>query len=220
MYKFNKSSQAGQASRLLLVLAMVVLVAGVIVFLVMKMATPAPKPKTTVKTPDTTVNTKAPDAVYEKQLGNIKFSFQSATNRGTTLNSSDVVNNQNGSQIDSLSATSGGRFIQVTIGAQNEGKLNIDQESWDIGNIVDSQGRNFVPMNADTVSPWIFNSNSCGSLLMPAFDPTPCTKIYQVSDESKGLKITVENKEKSSSGSVSLSGKAAATTFLLDLVVK
>lgn len=224
--KRNKESglprgEAGQASRLLLILAAVVLVAGVIVYLVIRMATPAPKPKVEIKTtPTPNAATTTLAAAYEKQLNNIKFIFQSAINRGIVLNAVDVINNPNSSQVESINATPGGKFIQVTVGARNEGKQNIAQGSWDLGNIVDDQGREFIPMEPDTVSPWIFNSDSCGSLLMPAFDPTPCTKIYQVSDASTGLKITVEDKEKGSSGSVSLPGKTTGTTFLLDLIIK
>ena len=71
-------AEAGQASKLLLVLAVVVLVAVLITFLVMKTATkpPAPPP-----TPVVTV----PVPVYEKTLDNIRFVFISALDKGTIL---------------------------------------------------------------------------------------------------------------------------------------
>ena len=47
-------------------------------------------------------------------------------------------------------------------------------------------------MDRYTVSPWLPSPNLCGALLKPAFDPTPCTKIYEVSKASTGLKIRVE----------------------------
>ena len=66
----RSSAEAGQASRLLLVLAIIVLVAAVIVFLVMKMAE---KPAAPSNNPVTTV----PVPVYDQQLGNIRFIFES-----------------------------------------------------------------------------------------------------------------------------------------------
>jgi hypothetical protein len=64
-------------------------------------------------------------------------------------------------------------------------------------------------------NPWLPKPNLCGELLKPAFDPTPCTKIYEVSKESTGFKIRIEagkNNKPISSGS--------NNSFLLDLIVK
>jgi len=207
--KFNK--QNGQASRALLVLAVVVLVAVIITFLVMKMAE---KPSSPVKNTTTT----AVLPVYEQTLGNIRFVYESSINRGSVLKASDIIkNSQNtySSQKDLNISNPGAKFILVTVGAQNMGATNTVQGAWDIENIVDSQGRNFVPLSGNLVNAWLPYPNLCSTLLKPAFDPTPCTKIYEVSKESTGLKIRVEtgkNNVAISSGNVQ--------SFLLDLIVK
>ena len=208
--KFNKSS--GQVSRLLLVLAIIVLVAVVITYLVLRMASPAPKPASQNKTATT-----VPLPVYEKQLENIDFTFESALNRGNVLSASDVTSAQDSSYQKDLNTTE--RFIQVTVGAQNVGKENIEQNAWDIENIVDSKGREFIPDDTYTVAPWIPADSNCGALLRPAFDPTPCTKIYEVSNQSDlgSLKIRVETGQGNVANNLS-SGKA--DSFLIDLIVK
>ncbi|MGA2418294.1 MAG: hypothetical protein ABSF55_03585 [Candidatus Staskawiczbacteria bacterium] len=208
MFKFNKSS--GQVARLLLVLAVIILVAVIIVYLVMRMATPAPKPP---KIPGTPV---APLPVYEIQLGNIDFIFESALDKGNTLKASDITNSQYGSSYQKNFSTTE-KFIEVTIGAQNMGTENTEQNAWDIENIIDSQGRNFVPDQGYSVAPWLPNPNLCGALLKPAFQPTSCTKIYEVSKESTGLKIRVETGKNNSASNLS-SGKIDEA--LIDLIVK
>jgi len=208
MLKFNKSS--GQASRLLLVLAIVVLVAVIITFLIVRMAEKPPKP---VITPGITI----PVPVYEQTLGNIRFVHISALDRGQVLRASEIVNPQYYSGQKDLPVTTGGKFIQVTIGAQNMGTENIEQGSWGIENIVDSKGRNFVSMEGYTISPWLASADLCGTLLKPAFDPTPCTRIYEVSKESVGLKIRVETGKDNTANNFS-GGKV--DSFLIDLIVK
>jgi hypothetical protein len=211
MFKnFNKSS--GQASRLLLVLAVVVLVAVLITFLIMKMAEKPPAPVQQTNNPVVL-------PVYEQTLGNIRFVFESAIDKGGVLKASDIINSQYNysSQKDFIIDNPGAKFIQVTIGAQNTGTVNTEQNAWSIENIVDSKGRNFIPLQSYTVTPWLTNPDLCGALLKPAFDPTPCTKIYEVSKESTGLKIRVETGKNNSANSLS-SGKI--DSFLIDLIVK
>lgn len=212
MKNFNKEagsprSEAGQVSRLLLVLAIIVFVAIVITFLVIKMAE---KPSAPVETPVETV----PLPVYEKQLGNIRFVFESAIDKGKVLKASEIENNLYGSQKD---LTTGEKYIKVIIGAQNKGTENTEQNAWTIGDIVDSKERRFVALEGYTVNPWLPNPDLCGTLLKPAFDPTPCTKIYEVAKESTGLKIEVKTGVDNSANNLS-SGKTE--TFLLDLIVK
>jgi len=202
--KFNK--QSGQASRLLLVLAIVVLVAVIIVYLVMRMAQKPPEPTVPV-TPN------IPLPVYEQTLGNIRFVFESAIDRGNILRAS-AITNPHSSQKDLPIENTGAKFIQVIIGAQNIGKENTVENAWTIENIVDSKGREYIPEGSH-VNPWLPSPNLCGDLLKPAFDPTPCTKIYEVSKESTGLKIRVETGKNNKS--VSSSSKES---FLLDLIVK
>lgn len=205
--KFNK--EKGQVSRLLLVLAIVVLVAAVITYLILRMSqkpTPPPKP----------VGPALP--VYEKQLGNIDFIFLSAMDRGETLKASDVTNAQyRTSWQKDLKVTPGGKFIQVTIGAKNMGPTNTETNAWDIENIVDSQARNYIPLKDYSVSPWLPVPDLCGAVLQPAFEPSSCSKIYEVSKEATGLQIRVETGKNNSANNLS-SGKS--DTFLIDLIVK
>jgi hypothetical protein len=208
--KINKSS--GQASKLLIVLAVIVLVAGIITFLILRMAEKPNKPVG----PDVPV---VPQPVYEQTLGNIRFVFQSAIDRGNILRAANISNSQYtyySGQKD-LFATSGGRFIQVTIGAQNKGTINTEQNAWSIGNIIDSKDRNFIADDQYLVGPWLPDNNNCGALLKPAFDPAPCTKIYEVSKESTGLKIEVKTGKDNTANNLS-SGRVES--FLLDLIVK
>jgi len=208
MFKFNK--QVGQVSRLLLVLAVVIFVAVIITFLVLKMADkpPAPVPPT---------GNEIPLPVYEKQLGNINFIFESAIDRGNTLRADEIVNTQFTSTKDLVISNLGAKFIMVTIGAQNVGTINTEQNAWTIENIVDSKNREFVPLQGYTVNPWLPAHDLCGALLKPAFAPTSCIKIYEVSKESSGLKIRVKTGKDNKPSNMN-SGKAE--TYLIDLIVK
>lgn len=213
-FQFMKNKkEIGQASRTLLILAAVVLVAVIIVYLVMKMATPPPKP------PAGNENPTIPMPVYEAKLGDIRFVFMSAIDRGQILRASEITNDKYGSynKKDYPISNPGAKFIRVTVGAQNKGTENIEARAWDIGDIVDSEGRKFVPLDDYTIEQWLPENNSCGILLKPAFDPAPCTKIYEVSKESTGLKITVVTGENNQANN--LSGKKVMTG-LLDLIVK
>lgn len=205
--KFNKS--AGQASRLLLVLAIIVFVAVIITYLVVRMAE---KPAA----PEKPITTSIELPVYEKPLGNIDFVFISAIDRGTALKVSEITNNQysSASQKDLVTKE---KFIQVTIGAQNTGTVNTDKGAWTIENIIDSKGRNFIPIEGYTVNPWLPSPDLCGELLKPAFSPTPCTKIYEVAKESTGLKIRIQTGEGNTAQNLS-SGKIQSA--LIDLIVK
>jgi len=204
MFKFNK--QSGQASKLLLVLAVVVLFAVIITFLVLKMAEkpPAPKP------PDVTT---IPIPVYEKQIGDIYFVFESSIDKGGVLKASEAINTQYSSQKDLVISNLGAKFIQVTIGAKNVGTMNTDKGSWEIENIVDSKNREFVPSTRANVKEWLPVQDLCGTLLKPAFDPTPCTQMYEVSKESTGLKVRVMAKK-------NVTGSGKDESFLIDLIVK
>jgi hypothetical protein len=209
--KTNKES--GQASRALLVLAIVVLVAVIIVYLIMRMAQKPPEPSIS--------KTAIPLPVYEQNLGNIRFVFESAIDWGNVLSASNIINSQYISSYshnkDLLVDNPGAKFIQVTVGAQNVGTENTIQNAWEIENIVDSKGRNFVPLDINQVNPWLPNPNLCGTLLKPAFDPTPCVRIYEVSKESTGLKIRVETGKNNTAVSSNTNGNLS---FLLDLIVK
>lgn len=199
--------EKGQVSRLLLVLAVVVLVAVIITYLIMRLATKPPSPAPVQ-------NPAEQPPVYVATLGNIKFVFESAINKQNVLRASQMLNPQYSSQSD-LHTTE--QFIQVVVGAQNVGTQNTELNAWDLGNIVDSEGREFVPEDSFTITPWLPPNNACGALLKPAFNPTPCTQIYEVSKESTGLKIRVESGQGNSASNLA-SGKKQ--TALIDLIVK
>jgi hypothetical protein len=201
MFK-NKSS--GQVSKLLLVLAVIVLVAVVITYLIIKMATPAPKPPTPIG-PEVVL------PIYEQTLGDIKYIFIEARDMGSILKGSDSRNPQWQKDFKTTD-----RFIKLTVGVQNKGKENIPDRVWDIENIVDSEGRNFVPSNNSDVKSWLPEPDLCENLIKPEFEATPCTKIYEISKSSVGLKIRVTAK-KFISGSYKSDDKDSA---LIDLIVR
>lgn len=203
--KINK--EAGQAAKLLLVVAVVILVAIVITFLVIKMAE---KPAQPVVEKDVEV----PLPVYEQNLGHIKFVFVSARDLGKRLKATDAVNDAYSSQKDAVTTE---KFIEVTVGAKNIGKVNIESSAWTIGNIIDSEGRNFVPLDSYRVNAWLPAVNSCGALLKPAFSPTSCVRMYEVAEGSTGLKIEVKTGKDNLATNFS-AGKI--DTALLDLIVR
>ena len=189
---------------MLLVLAIIVLVAVVITYLIIRMAEQPSKPDLP---PDDTV----PQPVYSQTLGNISFTHRSTVDMGNILRPSDAVSATTWQK--DLTTTE--RFIKVAIGAQNEGKENIPERSWDIGDIVDSEGRIYEPLEGYTISPWLPSNNGCQDLLKPAFEPTLCIKIYEVSKKSIGLKINVIIGKDNAPNNFS-SGKV--DTALIDLI--
>ena len=201
-------TEAGQIARLLLVLAVIIFVAIIITFLIVKMAEKPAKPPTPG---ETTV----PLPVYEQKLGNIRFVFQSAIDLGNTLKASEVINQSYGTQKDFTTVE---KFIEVTMGAQNMGTVNTEQGAWDIANIIDSEGRNFVPVDSYLINAWLPVQNNCGSLLKPAFNPTSCIKIYEVAKGSEGLKIEVQTGINNNSANDFSAGRRQK--FLIDLIVK
>ena len=186
-----KGKSSGAASGILLILGIVLLVIIVVVFLVIR-STAAKKnttPANTTTTQSDTV-TQPPEPVTEATLGDIRFVFESAVDLGMVIKSPNTAFQQN------LTTTE--KFIKVTIGAQNKGKLNVSRDVWNVGNIVDSDGRNFVSIN-DQAYYFLPNPTLCGTLLKPEFEPIPCIKLYEVSKESKNLKVEVNTISSSSS---------------------
>ena len=196
--------QQGQVSRLLLVLGIIIFVAVIIVFIVMKATTAPPKP--------IIEESIGPKVVYEAVLGDIKFTFIEARDMGKIL--SGLKSRYPDWQKD-LTTTE--KFVIVTIGAQNKGKENIPQRVWDIGNIIDSEGRNYVPLE-QSANAWQPDPNLCSALLKPEFAATPCVKIYEVSRISTGLKIVVSAFKKESATDYSTDEKKQETA-LIDLIV-
>ncbi len=182
MNKHNASR--GWVSRTLIILAVVVFVAIIIVFFAIKFASNVSKSKSA---PD---SSEQPKPVYEKTLGDVRFLFESAQNLGSVLRGSSAMSSY---QQDVFTTE---KFIKVVIRAQNKGKVNIPKFNWDIGNIVDSDGRVFPPSNQ--VFYFLPRPDTCGELLKPEFEPIPCTKIYEVSKISTHLKVEIISTDRSS----------------------
>lgn len=190
MFQSSINKSSGQASRTLLILAIIILVAVVFSYLVIKVAE---NPPSKIPNQEPIV----PQPVYEQTLGDIRFIFQEARDLGSVLYGSQSKNPE---WQQDLKTTE--RFIKVVVAAQNKGKENVRSGSWNIENIVDSEGRNYVPLT--NVSQWLPEKELCGDLLKPEFEPTPCVKIYEVSKVSTGLKIRVKNVTKSSDALIDL----------------
>lgn len=205
--KINKLAklplEAGQVSRLLLVLAIIIFVAVIIVFVVLRATTAPPKP--------TTGEPIGPKIIYEATLGDIKFTFQESRDMGKTLFGSE---SRFPDWQKNLTTTE--KFIMVKIGAQNKGKNNIPERVWDIKNIVDSEGRNYLPID-NMANSWLPDPNLCGALLKPEFAATSCVRIYEVSKVSTGLKINISAQKKDGAGYSY--GEKDQEIVLLDLIV-
>lgn len=199
-------NEQGQVARLLLILAVVIFLAIIITYVIIAVSEKPQQPVT--QTPQQNL------PVYEKQLGNIRFVFEEARDKGSTLTAADQLSPNFGVNKE-LTTTE--RFVIITVGAQNMGKENIDQNAWDLGNIIDSEGREFVPLDNYIVQGWLPQDNGCGKLLKPAFDPVPCMKIYEVSKKSQGMKIEVLTGEENSPANFSANKKMSDK---LDLILK
>lgn len=171
----NKSK--GQISGILIILAIAILIVIVAVFLILKLS--ANRRQVSLIPEESVI----PEKVYDIVLGDTRFLFELAKDLGDTLTPSmSRVAYQEG-------VITSERFIKVIIGAQNKGKENLKRYSWEVGNIIDSDGRNFVP--STNVFYFLPHPDLCGSLLKPEFEPIPCVKIYEVSKASTELKIEV-----------------------------
>lgn len=181
----------------------VILIAIIIAYFVIKSAE---NPAKQIPTATTTV----PVAIYETTKNDIKFTFQDAKNMGSTLYG---AKSENPNYTKDITITE--NFIKVTIGAQNKGKENTPDNSWEVGNIIDSENRVFIA-STYSISNWLPKINFCGEILKPEFTPISCTKIFEVAKISKGLKIEVISNKKNADGKYD-SGKK--DILLLDLIV-
>ncbi len=196
--KFHKSS--GQVSRVLIILGVVLILAAVIVYFGIRFA--ANKKTVSNTTANTTTQAVEPPApVYDVTVGDLEFHVISALDLGSVL-----IDNKSGYH-QNLTTTE--KFIEVTITAQNKGKVNSDQYVWSLGNIVDSDGRVF---NQIGNAGYYFQPQPdlCGALLKPEFAPTPCTRIYEVAKISTKLAVQI----------IAPLPKGQTTPIYLDLHVK
>lgn len=180
-----KKSEAGYLSRTLMILAFVVLLAVVLVYGLLKYA--GVQKAAQVAKDEAGLN-EPPKPVYEATVGDIRFLFDSAIDLGAIIKAETLY------QQDIFTTE---KFIKVTVRAQNKGKIDTTPYAWEMGNIIDSEGRNFI---ADpNAYPFLPRPDSCGTALKPEFEPTPCVKIYQVSKASTNLKIQVSSTSAGSS---------------------
>jgi len=179
---------SGQISGGLLIFGVVIIIVIIIIFIIIKVV--SSKPPETVIPPGEEEEVYEP--VYEAIIGDIKFISLEAKDKGNLLQGSESKNPEKQGDL-----TTKERFIIVTVGAQNIGKQTITPEDkvWEIKEVIDSEGRKFDPAGPE-IDPWIPAESNCGSLLKPAFSPTPCTKIYEVATVSTGLKVKVFVEEK------------------------
>ncbi len=174
-----KNNQSGSISRGLIIIAVVVLLAIVFVYGIIKYTANRKAQQVSKAEAEKTAN-EPPKPVYDLTLGDTRFLFDSAVDLGPVIKAETTYQQD-------LTTTE--RFIQVSVRAQNKGKIDTMAYSWDIGNIIDSNGRNFIP--DDNAYYFLPRPNLCGAVLKPEFEPTPCVKIYEVSKVSTHLKIEV-----------------------------
>lgn len=178
----NFKSERGQISKIIIILAGAVLLVTIVVFLAVKFFGSGRLP-TTAKKDTTQEETEPPKPVYEITIGDIKFVMQSSVNLGSVLES-EYAYGQDKFTTD--------RFIKVTVSAQNKGKVDTAYLTWEVGNIIDSEGRIFPP-NRQTYQ-YLPQPDLCGAILKPEFTPVFCVRIHEVSNKSTDLKIEVINK--------------------------
>ena len=164
---------------MLLILGVALLIVIVVIFVVIK--TMAVKNANDPNASPSITETPIPTPVYEAQLGDIKFIVMSAQDLGS------VLKNPRSSDYD---ITTTEKFIKVIIGAQNKAKVNTTRGAWEIGNIVDAEGRNFISIN-DQAYDFVPRPNPCGESLKPEFEPVACVKLYEVSKASTNLKVMI-----------------------------
>jgi len=166
----------GQISPVILILIGGVIVSMVIiaVFFIIQKPTPTVSEK----------EIKPKEPVLETNLGDIKIKLIKAEEIGDVLLGSESKN-----PITTKDVTTTEKFIKVTVSAENIGKIETSYGSWDIGEIVDSEGRKFPYF--ERLNPWLPAENGCRSSLKPGFNPIFCTKIYEVAKISKDLKVNL-----------------------------
>lgn len=174
----KKYNQKGQISRLLLIGAGVVLIIIIIVFAVI-FFTRGNKSQEEQQNGNTPSIPEPPKPVYDKQVGDIYFILESSDNLGNILDAKDQYQKD-------LTTTE--KFIRVVVAAQNKGKVSTPGYAWDLGNLVDSEGRIFNTIN-NQAGYFLPRPNPCGLSLKPEFYPVACTKLYEVAKISKGLKV-------------------------------
>ncbi len=174
----NTKLQSGQASRTIIILAVIILIIAAVVYGVTRFAVGR-------KTASDTGNNEPPPPVYQLTMGDTRFVLESARDLGNVLTGASSRFPKYQTNI-----TTTEKFLKITVRAQNKGKTDTIQYAWDLGNIIDSAGRNFIPVSEKAYS-WLPQPDLCGAVLKPEFEPTPCVRYYEVSKISEGLKLEV-----------------------------
>ena len=180
----SKNSQSGQISRTLIVLAIVLLVLIVALYFGVKFAQNGGFGKKDATPEENT----EPKPLYDTTISGIRVFLISSQDWGNFIPASlsksttakDLVTTE--------------KFIRVVIGAQNKGRVNSVSGAWGLGNIVDSEGRNFVPVSTSKARYFLPSDNDCGAIMKPEFEPKTCTVFYEVSKESTNLKVIIKVK--------------------------
>jgi len=180
MKNFNKES--GQMSKIILILAGAIFLLVVIIFIAVSIV--GSRSQEEDKTGENQEETEIPQPVYETTIGDIRFVLQSSVDVGNTLKATTAYQ-------QNLTTTD--RFVRVTVSAQNKGKNETASFSWELGSIVDSEGRVFIPIT-NRAYYFLPQPDLCGAILKPEFTPIPCVRIYEVSKASKDLKVIVTSK--------------------------
>ena len=128
--------------------------------------------------------------VTEFKSKNIKVFLAEAEDIG------NILLGQDGRNPGTKDVTTTERFIKVKVFAENIGQEETTSGVWDIGEIVDNEGRKF-PYSRGLES-WFPADSQCGKNLKPGFTPVFCTRIYEVSKISEGMKIKIMIRGKTS----------------------
>ncbi len=179
MVKENVTKSLGETSRTLLIwggIIIVVIITVVIVINIVRKPVPPEEAVEEIQRP-----------VYEVVVEDIKFKLKTAKDRGNILEASE---SKYTFQEDLITTE---KFIEVTISAENIGKEDIQSGSWEIKELIGSEGRKFS--SSGEMDPWIPEESKCGALLKPGFSPILCTKIYEVATISTDLKVRVSSRQ-------------------------
>ncbi len=180
-----KHSKGGVAKGLL-IFGGIIAVAVIIAFIVIRVAG---KPPEEPVSPEENGGEEVYQPVYEATIGDIKFTFLEAEDKGDVLKGSESIYPQWQKDV-----TTKEKFIKVIIGAQNIGKENIPEKRWDIAEVIDNEERAFEPLGSKARA-WViaedYEEDQCGALLKPGFLPTPCVRIYEVAKVSTAFKVKV-----------------------------
>lgn len=175
----NNKKLLGKIPPVILIIGgvVVVVVVMVIFFIISQQTTPPPPPEEPEpKGPVTELKYKDIKVILVKteDIGNILFGADS-----NYFGKKDVTTTE--------------KFIKVTVTAENTGKEETKSGDWDIGEIIDSEGRKFPYFNK--LDAWLPTGNECRKNLKPGFTPIFCTKIYEVAKISKDMKIKIKFKD-------------------------